>query len=50
MALPVNVRLRRDKPGNPYGRGRISTFDLLSKIGCFVKKEKKYFKYEKQLI
>jgi len=26
-------------PGNPYRRGRLSTVDLLIKIGCFVKKK-----------
>jgi hypothetical protein len=33
-------RLARDKPGNPYLRGRLSTIDLLIKIGCFVKQKK----------
>jgi len=34
--------------GNSLRRGRLSTVDLLIKIGCFVKKGK--FKFEKQLI
>jgi hypothetical protein len=29
-------------PGNPCCRRRLSTVELLIKIGCFVKKKKKY--------
>jgi hypothetical protein len=31
------------QPGKPYCRGRIITVDLLTKTGCFVKKEKYSF-------
>jgi hypothetical protein len=27
---------RRLKPGKPYWQGRLSTFDLLMKVTCFV--------------
>jgi hypothetical protein len=36
-------------PRKPYWRERISTVDLLIKIGCFVKKGKIEFQFEKQL-
>jgi len=31
-------------------KGRVSTLDLLIKIGCFVKKRNIHFQYQKQLI
>ncbi len=34
----------------PLPKGRLSTVNLFIKIDCFVKKKKKQFQYEKQLI
>jgi hypothetical protein len=31
----------KDTAGNPYKKGRLSTVELLIKIGCFVKNEYK---------
>ncbi len=30
-------KVRKDKPRNPYGRGRFSTVNLLLKMACYVK-------------
>jgi hypothetical protein len=35
----LKVRSGRAKAGNPYRRERVSTVDLLIKIGCLVKKK-----------
>jgi len=37
-------------PGNPYWRGRLSTFDPLVKIACLVKRKKYIFQYSKLLV
>ena len=37
-------------PRNPYWKGSNSTVDLLAKIAYFVKNEKKYAQYQKQVV
>ncbi len=53
FALSCNGPLRYNGllfPGNPYWRGRLSTFDPLVKIACLVKRKKNIFQYSKLLV